>query len=862
MKSKSTSIQWMGKAVISGGVLIAVAAAAADFTWLGTPASGNWNTVDTNWTAGVTTVWASAPTNNALFGASDTKSVTAEAVTLKNLTISADGYAIGGGPLLMYGGPTVGAGLSAVLTASLTNNVGFWEKKGTGTLVLDPGAGSTNYFSTLRVSEGLVHITGGTHEIATNDLNNINLGFDVNVGAMLVSGGKVRTTGPGYSAVRGSLLITNGIVDLSSCREFLNAFNGAGTTTVSGSGLLDVTQLRVAQSPAAAAQNAVNVNTGGTIRLSNFYLDTSSLRNGTINFNGGTLVARFTTNQVDFLGTTSTSWTGIVVNVLAGGAVIDNNGVNLTVRRPLTGSPGDGGLTKKGAGLMYLRGASTYNGGTVVLGGSLNITDDNNLGAVPPAPATNLTFGVSGALQSSANNALAANRIIRIPTNVTVTFDTQTSTQTVYGVVAGEGTNSVVVKNGAGMLILDPGAASVNTFGTLQPTAGTLVIASGTNVVTCPNKGQNAPGLHVSGGTLLLAGGVLKTMTGLFVNVDGGHLLVTNGVADVTSCNEILNGIGSTYGYTTVSGSGVIIANVVRVSQNTGNPSNTVVSVNTGGVMRLNNFYIDTNFSGQKGMIFLNGGTVEPRVDTADFLGTATALTGAANDRWLTNIFVHVREGGAIFNTAGKSISVKQPLYTGAAADGGLTKRGNGTLTLLNTNTYNGATAVQAGTLRLGVATNTLLSSGSAFVSSNAVLDINGKVQSLAGLGGGGTVTNGGALAVAGAVMPGDTNVIGTLTLAASPAALSGALTVDVAANGACDRLHVRGDLDLSGLSLNVADTGLLSKFWTYTVATYTGALSGAFTSANLPLRWNIKYDTAAKRVYLVYNPGTLLRVQ
>jgi autotransporter-associated beta strand protein len=392
---------------------------------------------------------------------------------------------------------------------------------------------------------------------------------------------------------------------------------------------------------------------------------------------------------------------------------------------------------------------------------------------------------------------------------------------------------------------------------------GTLVVASGTNLVTTPNKGQNAPGLRVSGGTMLVAGGVVKTTNLMFVNVDGGHLLVTNGLVDTTSCYEILNSIGNTNnGYTTVSGSGVIVANALRISQSGGNPSNSVVSVSTGGVMRLNNFYIDVNFSGQKGMLFLNGGTVEARRTETNFLGTTASFVGNSNDRWLTNIFVHVREGGAIFNTLGYSVGVKQPLLSGAPADGGLTKRGTGRLILFNTNTFNGATSVEAGTLELG-RSDALPAANTVNVSSNAVLDVGGKAQTLAGIGGSGTVVNPAGLSVTNSVAPGDAGSFGTLTFAAAPAALAGTLSVNVSTNGACDRLHVAGDLNLAALSLSVEDTSQLAKYKRYTVATCTGTLTTPFASVGpLPARWLVKCDAADKQAYLVYDFGTLINVR
>ncbi len=838
------------------------AAPGADYTWLASPASANWNTTDANW-SGAGSIWANGATNNAFFGASDTESIAAAAVTLSNLTFNADGYVISGGPLMMYGNPTVHAGYKATLDASVTNANYAWTKYGLGTLVLNPGAGVSNVFYALKASTGTVHIVGGT-SVVTQVGSNPESGpaFWVSGGTLVMGGGLLKSTGNMYGRVSeyGTLLITNGVVDLTNYAELLNGHNSPGVTTVSGSGVLDLQVLRVSQNQTApASATAVNINTGGVIRLVRFGLDTSTWRYGTINFNGGTVVARDTLNQQDLLGSTSTNWRHIAVNVLPGGATFDNNGCNFTIRRPLNGTPGDGGLTKRGAGIMYLRATNTYNGGTALWAGTLNITVDDNLGAVPASPATNVRFLGNSTLQSSGDHALAAGRTLWISNAVTASFDPQSYKQTIYGTIMCADTGSTFNKTGSGMVVLDRGAGGLNTFGTLQTSAGTLVIASGTNLVTRYCNVQNGPGLRVNGGTMLVAGGVVMTTTGKYVNVDGGHLLVTNGLVNTLSCDQILNSIGGNgTGRTTVSGSGAIWANQVRISQNIGNPSNSVINVSTGGVLRLKNFYIDIN-ANQRGIVFLDGGTLEARESNDNFFGSTATLVGNNNDRWLTNIFVYVCAGGAKVDTAGFTIGIKQPLQSGADVDGGLVKVGAGTLTLYNTNTYNGATAVMNGRLRLG-RNNALNPAGNAFVGNGAVLDLGGFAQSLAGLGGSGTVSNG-ALTVTVGIAPGSLGGIGTLTLALTPVALGGTLLADVAADGSCDRLDVRGNLDVSNLALQLADPEQLDKTRVYTLATCTGVLSGAFASNNVPSRWLIRYDAAVGRVYLVYNFGTLITV-
>jgi len=839
----------------------------ADFTWTG-EASSLWNTTDANW-SGAGAVWADGAANNAVFGPLGPKTVTAGPVTLGNLTFTADGYTIGGGPLLMYGVPSVGASMTATVTAPITNE-GVWAKAGEGTLVLNPQGAVSNVFYALKAAAGTVEIAGGTNLVTQEGSNPENgPAFWVVGGTLLVGGGMIKTTGDKFARVSGygHLWITNGLCDLTKNAELLNAFNSPGVTTVEGSGILDTERVRIVKNNEGAQYSVININTGGTLRLKDFWYETAEpRRKATINLNGGRIVAKDTVNFKEMLGGTDPNWSNIIVNVLAGGAIFDNNGCNFYVRQKLTGSPGDGGFTKLGNGTLRLEGTNTFTGGTMIHGGTLGIMDDHNLGAPPEQPSTNVWFLGDGAgLQATKSHALHANRMLWVTTSVTGILNVGASvTQTIHGVIRCADTNSTIRKTGTGTLVLDPGDDQENEFGTLWCSEGTIVVASGTNLVTRYCGVQSGPGLRVSGGTLLVAGGVLMTETGKYVNVDGGHLLVTNGIADLAK-SEILNGIASTYGYTTVSDNGVLICDRIRISQNNNNPSNNVVSVNTGGVMRLNQFYIDISVGRQRGILRLNGGTAQARTSTDNFLGTTAELVGNNNDKWLTNILAHVMEGGAVFDSAGYNISIKQPLYAGDGVeqDGGLRKRGAGTLTLMNTNTYSGVTVVEGGTLKWG-RDDVLPPSNTVMAGAGATFDVNGKTQVLAGLGGGGTVANLSNLTVTDTLAPGDGDACGTLTLAGNPASIAGcALSIAVGADGASDRLHVQGDLDLSSLALHVENPDQLDRFKKYTIASCTGAFTQPFGAVGtLPPRWIVDYNASAKTARLLYNFGTLLSVR
>lgn len=105
------------------------------------------------------------------------------------------------------------------------------------------------------------------------------------------------------------------------------------------------------------------------------------------------------------------------------------------------------------------------------------------------------------------------------------------------------------------------------------------------------------------------------------------------------------------------------------------------------------------------------------------------------------------------------------------------------------------------------------------------------------------------------------TNVIGTLSLVASTT-LSGTLLVDVAADGTSDLLAATGNLDLSSLALQVANTAGLNKQKVYTIITCSGNRTGTFSSTNLPdSRWHPSYSSDGS-VKLHFVDGTLLELR
>jgi autotransporter-associated beta strand protein len=158
-------------------------------------------------------------------------------------------------------------------------------------------------------------------------------------------------------------------------------------------------------------------------------------------------------------------------------------------------------------------------------------------------------------------------------------------------------------------------------------------------------------------------------------------------------------------------------------------------------------------------------------------------------------------------------------LLSGTAGDGGLTKQGNGTLTLSANNTYTGATTVNVGTLLV----NGSLAAGSTVT-----------VNSGATLGGNGTIN--GAAVVNGTLQPG--NSPGVLTFGSS-LTLGANSTVVMELNSTVrgtgyDGIDVTGALTYGGaLTINVGTT-FLSSNQTFSLFAGSASESGNFASVSL----------------------------
>ena len=192
-----------------------------------------------------------------------------------------------------------------------------------------------------------------------------------------------------------------------------------------------------------------------------------------------------------------------------------------------------------------------------------------------------------------------------------------------------------------------------------------------------------------SGHTFSITGGVfMANKSSKYVTLQGNLAVTDGGVADLDVSSEVLNAFGVP-GTTTVARAGTLICRSFRVAQSIGNPDSARLHLVTGGVFIANSLYIDEGTKPHARLDF-NGGTIVSRVNNGSFIG--------ASAMWKTNVFAYVQAGGLIVSN-NHNIGIGIPLRSAAEQDGGLAKYGTGTLTVSNTNTYNGATRLGGGTL-------------------------------------------------------------------------------------------------------------------------------------------------------------------
>jgi autotransporter-associated beta strand protein len=258
---------------------------------------------------------------------------------------------------------------------------------GTSTLVLDlHGHNQTFGYTQLNgAGNKVLRSTGGFGTLTLDNGYGFG-GLMSNGGKLIIDGGALAT--PGYLIVRdnGELLVTGGV--LSVGLEILSGWSGStGTVTVADQGQINCYVMRNGDGPGWGDEPSVlNIYSGGILRTAAIHaFGTGEVVASVINFDGGLLSDGFYGEW----GNSYSNWIMTLTNLVvkAGGARIEANsalrGINQSLRHdPLLGAVPDGGLTKRGGGLLRLGAPNSYTGPTIVENGTLEFAVP---GALPNA---------------------------------------------------------------------------------------------------------------------------------------------------------------------------------------------------------------------------------------------------------------------------------------------------------------------------------------------------------------------------------------------------------------------------------------------------------------------------------------------
>lgn len=600
------------------------------------------------------------------------------------------------GQLVTHPDFPAGAYVSSVLSATQFTLSAAPTVAGSGATI----SATPNSTSTSQTFAGLI-LNAGASGVTVALTANGSDGTVLNLGAItLNAGATVNFTLPagGQSATHGittDTTNTNGILGgwaRVGNNWAVNSSNAAGGNIVALASYTDVNRLGATLASSASA-NVRIINGGASGSLipaapgtTDIYTLLQSANGGAVTYDpgtsdilrlgaaGGIMVA----NDAGALTLGASANDGILT---AGGAadtagtlyLTNNHASNLLTINSTIADNGSGavGITTSGAGITVLAGANTHTGRTIVGGGIVRISSEQNLGAGPASPAADQLTLAGGTLNTTATFSIDdANRGITLaPAGGNISVNSST-TLTVANVISGPGN---LIVSGSGTLAL----TAANTFtGTTFSNAGTLALghvdalqnstlaAASAGTVTFTAAGTNTynlgglsgdDGLNFGANSLRVGANDETTVFSGSLTGSGSLIKVGAGTLNLTTANSAFTGD------TRIEGGMIVLANANALQNST----------------------LDTGPAGsQSANLTLGEGTVYNLgglKGSADFDLAVSHLSVGGNGQ--STVFSGVLQG---------------------AFNNNVTKVGAGTLTLLGNNTYIGTTTVSAGRLVLG----------------------------------------------------------------------------------------------------------------------------------------------------------------
>jgi len=529
------------------------------------------------------------------------------------LSVSSDGHLGGSASTLTFDGGTLRAtsGFTSSRSASFTSSghiqvmdtpltmsgvfsgTGFLTKIGSGTLIL---SGNNTYSGGTTFEEGRLSVSADGH-----------LGDS---SASLTFDGGILLSTSGFSSARDVSLTSSGTIEVTGTPLTMSGiFRGKGPFIKMGVGTLVL--------------SGINAHTGG-MHLVEGVVSVARDRNlgdlaSSLTFDGGTLLATsgFRSARQALLVSTGT---------------VQVTGSPLTLSGVIGGL---GSLTKSGAGTLVLSGDNDYEGGTTLLGGYLDVSEDHNLGYSFGA----LTFN-GGILRATRGFSSVRNASF----NGVSEIDVVTDPLIMSGILGQSGS---LKKSGLGTLVL----TGVNTY-----SGGTALAAGRVSVSADHNLGDLSS-------DLTFEGGILRSTEGFTSARDA--VLTNPGEVEVIGDPLTMSGVFSGSGSLTKSARGTLVLSGINTY--------TGLTHFKGGHLSVS---ANHNLGDSSSNLNFDGGALR-----------ASSGFTSARDALLT--------GPGEVEVIGSPLTMSGVL----SGSGSLTKSGEGILVLSGVNTYTGTTHLIGGHL-------------------------------------------------------------------------------------------------------------------------------------------------------------------
>ncbi len=583
-----------------------------------------------------------------------------------------------------------GSGATAYATVGLDAGSPTYGQV-TGIVVTNPGVGYTSPPTVTLKGGGGTGATAGTVTTAANTSGGLTkqgngtltlTAANTYTGTTTISAGTLQIGAAGTSGTLGTGDVINNsalVFNRTDTYTYNGQISGAGTLTQSGTGTTILGGANTYTGTTNVNQGVLEIAGSITSPAATIYAGNGASTRGLLRLDAGGSLS--VTNVT--LGKDST--TGAGVFVLDGGAA------------SVTGTSGLNGLAY---------GHSGY-GGVFVRSGTLNVGRFTTGTATGGSGASSIAvFHQTGGAITNSEYFLTWNERANI-------------------VIAGGTLNRI----GASADISLAYSGATSSFSDFTVAGGTVINASRYVAFGQTGIGSNAKAsaaLNLNAGPLLTLGVKINNGTGYsthaVVNFNGGTLkAATNhtdffaftGTGGSSTMPLYSNGaFGSFNGGAVIDTNGfnVTIAQPIQAPTGNGVTSIALGSVGSGYIGAP---YVEISGGGG------SGATAYATVDLDAGSPTYGQVTGIVVTNpgvgYTSPPTVTLRGGGGTGATAGT-------VTTAANTSGGLTKQGNGTLTLTAENTYTGTTTITAGTLALGV--NDVLADASAVTVNGGTLDV------------------------------------------------------------------------------------------------------------------------------------------